>query len=407
MQVKWKKNKNLKPSIILEKINAIKIVGEDNKVSYSAFEYQNARTALQSMVDFPSNLNILDQESIVSSAIDNVAKHHDLDDKKVINEINNVVKTTLANRELKFHILSTISLEPPFTAKHIKIEGCNIRLLDSSYPKKYKERDELITKHKIEEESTPSDYANLIISLKAKSVQEAVTKGLRALDIQRAVWCLFGNSRMHLMSDEWQPINKIRLGGVHTIHKENGKVATNICWYEPNFEKVKPFSPRHQQAYSKSCKRIMEQLSLSPYSFILKDSLLRYVRALDEKDQNIALIRLWGAIESLAAPAEANYDKVTQRCSFLFKERDYHQQILEHLREYRNSSIHAGDQSGKAKTNCFQLQYYFYHLILFHLGNNELFKNLEEANNFLDLPSSKEILENRKRLIEKALDFRS
>ncbi len=407
MQVKWKKNKKLKPSIILEKINTIKVVDENNRVSYGFFEYQNAITALQSMVDFPSKMYLLDQESIVSSAIENVAKHHDLDDKRVIREINNVVRATLANRELKYHILSTISLEPPFTAKHITIEDCSIRLLDSSYPKKYKERGKIITKHKIEEESAPSGYANLIISLKAKSVQEAVTKSLRALDIQRAVWCLFGNSRMQIMSNEWQPINKIRLGGVHTIHKENGKVATNMYWYEPNFEKAKTFSPSNQQAYRKNCKWMMGKLSLSPYSFTLKDSLLRYVRALDEKDQNIALIRLWGAIESLAAPAEANYDKVTQRCSFLFKEHDYHKQILEHLREYRNSNIHAGDQSGKAKTNCFQLQYYFYHLILFHLKNNGSFKNLEEANNFLDFPNSKETLENRKRLIEKAIDFRS
>jgi hypothetical protein len=118
------------------------------------------------------------------------------------------------------------------------------------------------------------------------------------------------------------------------------------------------------------------------------------------------MIQLWGAIESLAAPSEGNCDSVTKRCAFLFDESQYHEQILEHLREHRNSSIHEGTKSNMSKTYCFQLQFYFRELIFFHLRQSGSFKNLDEANSFLSLPSNPESLLSRKKLIDKAVRFR-
>ncbi|WMO13505.1 hypothetical protein [Pseudoalteromonas piscicida] len=210
---------------------------------------------------------------------------------------------------------------------------------------------------------------------------------------------------MEIFGEQWRPINKVRLGSAHTVHKDSGKVASDNFWYEPNFSSATVFKPQKTDVYARSCKWALERLADIPYGMTLKDALLRYVRALDEKDQNVALIRLWGALEVIAAPSEANYDLVTRRCAFLFAEYAYHKQVLEHLREYRNSNVHSGDQSEKAKSSCYQLQFYFYHLILFHLKNQGEFSSLDEANSFLDLPTKKETLQNKKRLIEKAINF--
>jgi len=210
---------------------------------------------------------------------------------------------------------------------------------------------------------------------------------------------------MEIIGDEWQPINKIRLGAAHTIHKEGGLVATEMFWYEPNFVKAKLFTHSNLGIFSKNSKWAIKQIDKLSYRNIVKDALLRYVRALDERDQNVALIKIWGALETLAAPSESNYDLVTRRASFFFSEKDYHKQVLEHLRDYRNRSVHAGDQSERAKSNCYQLQFYFYHLILFHLRSAGEFMSLEEANNYLDLPLNIDALKNKKRLIEKAIKF--
>lgn len=404
MRVNWKKNKNLNPDIILSKIDSIKTVSEDKKVSYSGFEYQDAMTVLVNMVEFPRHCDGLNHESIVSRAVSNIAKDFTLEKNNVMDEVNRIVKSASATREHKFHLLTSISLSHPFPLKEVVLEEARIRIFGSDYPKKYSGRNELISRHS-GIAGTPKNYAKVIVSLKEKSVKGAATKSLRVLDILRSFWCLFGNSSMEIFGEQWKPINKIRLGSAHTVHKDSGKIASDNFWYEPNFTSATIFKPQKPDIYSNNCKWALKKLADISYSMTLKDALLRYVRALDEKDQNVALIRLWGALEVLAAPSEANYDLVTRRCAFLFAEYDYHKQVLEHLREYRNSNVHSGDQSERAKSNCYQLQFYFYRLVLFHLKNQCEFSSLDEANSFLDLPTKKETLQNRKRLIDKAIKF--
>lgn len=107
----------------------------------------------------------------------------------------------------------------------------------------------------------------------------------------------------------------------------------------------------------------------------------------------------------LTTPGQADYDRLVQRCSFLFKDAEFRRQLLEHLREYRNVNAHAGEESDRARTHCFQLQLYFVELIRFHLRNARLFGSLEEANAFLDLPARKADLERRLQLTRKALKF--
>ena len=405
MKAKWKNNKNLKPRVILAKLESIKNVSEDHRLSFPLFEYKTAMAALQNMVLFPDKTNSLNHESLVSTAIDNIAKNTALTESNVITEINSIIKTELATREHKYHMLTSISLKKPYPSKLIKIEDCQIRILGFNYPKKYTGRKTLINKYNKIKKGTSTNYAKVIVSVKAKSAKGAATAAFRALDIQRSIWCLFGNFLNEQWGNEWNPINKIRLGETHTIHKDNGKIATNEFWYESNFVEAKLFADRDPKEYSKYCKWTLNKLNKLPYKEELKNAMLRYVRALDERDQNVALIQLWGALEAIASPSGANYDLVTRRCAFLFKENDYHKQVLEHLREYRNRSIHAGDQSEKAKINCYLLQYYFKELVLFHLNFSGEFSSLNEANSFLDLPSNKKDLENKKQLIDKAIKF--
>lgn len=116
-------------------------------------------------------------------------------------------------------------------------------------------------------------------------------------------------------------------------------------------------------------------------------------------------IRLWGAVESLVTPRRADYDALVRRCAFLFEDSDYHRQLLEHLREYRNSSVHAGEESDQAKTHCFQLQLYFVEIIWFHLRNSNYFSSLEETTEFFDLPQNIDKLQRLTSLCHRALKF--
>lgn len=405
MQIKWKNRKKLKPSVVLDRINSVKIIKSDGGVSFSGFEFHEYMATLQSMVAFPACMDLSGQESIVSRAVFNVAKQKDLDEKSVLSEIINIRTSELAQCEHCYRVLTAISLKSPYPTTTIHLEGSKIRLLDSPFPKKYVSRDQLIEERGSVSDSTPATYAKVIVNVKSKSKKGAIGTALRVLDIQRAVWCLLGNSKMEVWGDNWLPINRIRLGAVHTLHNVNGTNATDMFWYEPNFVTSRPFSPSDIDQFQKNSQFFFSQLDKSSYSLIIKESLLRYVRALDEKDQNTALLKLWGALEVLTVPNNGKCDLLVRRCSFLFKDREYHRQALEHLREYRNCSVHAGEQDERAKTNCFQLQYYYYRLVIFHLNNAEQFESLEEANSFLDLSNNKDCLDRQRWLLDKAIVF--
>lgn len=405
MRVSWKKNKNLKPEVVLAKLEGAKTVSDDKRVSFSLWEYQEVMSVLVNMVEFPRHCNGFDYGRIVATAVSNIARSATLDKFKVIDEINEIIKLENSTIEQEFHLLTKLSLGKPYPIEEMLLEKAKVKIFSESYPGKFLGRDDVISKHpKISK--TPENYANVIVSLKEKSVGRAATKSLRVLDLIRSLFCLFGNPTMEMFGEQWMPINVVRLGSAHTVHKDSGEIASKDFWYEPNFAPARVFRPSKPEVITKNCKWALEKLEIIPYAPILKDSLLRFVRALDERDQNTAMIRLWGAVEGLLAPSENNYDLVTRRCAFLFDDYDYHKQVLEHLREYRNANVHSGDQSDKAKMNCFSLQFYFYNIIIFHLKNQGEFSTLDEANSFLDLPLDNQTTKNRIRLLQKALKFR-
>ncbi|PKI11175.1 hypothetical protein CXF78_00940, partial [Shewanella sp. 11B5] len=277
----------------------------------------------------------------------------------------------------------------------------------TTYPKKYDCRNEVINNANTKFATEHLGYSKIIVTTKSKTVHGASSRAIRSLDTIRALLCMFSNASMELFGDSYLPINCIRLVEVHSLHNDNGSSAANgTVWFEPGFVIRKPYISKDDKL-KKDLLWSIGRLDECRYSDVLKDGLLRYVRALDESDHNTALLRMWGALECIAAPSESNYDAVTKRCAFIFTEVNYHHQILEHLREFRNKSVHIGEQSEKAKTYCFQLQFYFIQLIMFHLRNTKEFNSLAQANNFLDLPTDKDTILERRRMLDKAIKYRS
>ncbi len=404
MRISWKKkNKNLKPAVILDSIEAIRTVSPEGRISFSGFGLDDALPALQSMLEFPPAAIDVDKSALVWKALSSIITK--LTPIAFESAINTLFTAQNAPVDLDYHILTSVSFWPNGLNQRTTIDGSTIRLLGEEFPRKYGNRIEAIAHAKIPVDPTPKGYTRVVIHVRAKNPYGAVTKALRTIDLQRAILCFLCNYQMEYRGIEWMPINVIRLGGCHTIHYPDGKMATKTVWFEPNFTEAPIYRPAQGSALQKNLSYGLRRLFSSKYTAQLSDALLRYVRALDERDQNNAFIKLWGAVEALTSPGEAKYDLVIRRCSFLYSDIVYHRQILEHLREYRNQSVHAGDQSGAAKVHCFQLQRYFSRLIFFHLANAHEFASLDEANQFLDLPPDKDILLKQKRMRQKALRF--
>lgn len=412
MKGHWKKGGKLKPIVILNKLEEIMTITKDGKVSYSGFSYQGYMATLYSMFNFPDNFSIGRSQGLLNTAISTVAKEGKITEKKVEETFQVLINKELECQEEVFTVLASISIAQPLSSKKISVRSSKVEFFDKKYPRKYKSRNEsdrYIDRVGLALELDQDNYYKVVVTTKAKEKHKAVSQCLENLDLLRAIWSLDANSTMEIFGSNWRPINKIRLGSIHTIHNENGQnIDPEIFWYEPNFVETKLFETEEikDKIFIKNTRTVLRRLKQSKYSEKIENALIRYVRAFDEKDHNVALLQIWGALESLTADEGSNKSKVPQRCAYLYDEYEYHKQTLESIKEYRNKSVHAGDQNDQARTYCYQLQSYFGQLVYFHLKNFKDFNSLEEANSFLDLSANGDALKKQMFMTKKALRFR-
>ncbi|WP_047691473.1 hypothetical protein [Vibrio sp. ZOR0018] len=406
MKVCWKKNKNLKPSVILAKIDSIKTL-IDGTLSFSGFEHHDAITALESMINFPPIAEDLDKHSLVKKTVWEVAKSPKIDHKYFINVLDLNINNSIAKRDNKYFVLTSLSITN-FGIRKFELQNCTIRFYKNSFPRKFKGREALILRRRPYVDVESIGYTKVVVEVKAKSEKLAANMALRTLDLLRGLLSVFCNNSYETYGNKWEPINKIRLGNFHTVHDDVGNVFDETFWLDPSFIQARPHHVKDDKIIAKNLRTIIGKLSKfdRQYYSLLCDALLRYVRAFDEANQNVAVLRAWGALECIAAPNDSNCDAVPIRCSFLYEEHEYHRQILEHLREYRNRNVHAGQENTMAKSYGFQVQRYFITLFLFHISQQGNFTSIDEANRFLDLPPKEASLINLKNLIDKSLKFR-
>ncbi len=410
MDTNWKKSKKFKPGVVLKDLEDHKTVHDGGGMSYDGFfgtfGLDFAASTLTGMVEFPSTLEPKFRSNLVRRTITDVAREETLTPESFIAHLKKLVKDELGKPEKTFHVLTSLSLEKS-NIKHLSVDGTSIRILPYRFPKKYQSRG-TIEFDKQHQFKTSYRYANTIITVKSRHADAAFTKGMDALDLVRAIWNFLTIPRWELGPSDWTPINRVRTGSIHTLHKQNGALAVERYnyWYEPNFVETRPFNAIQHKHFPKNTRFLLKRVHECRYSKQLKTAMLRYVRALDERDSNVAVIKLWSALEALTSPTQANYDQVVRRIAFIHYDHKILLQVLEQLREIRNRNIHAGEELENARFACFFLANCFGALFKFHTGNIDKFSTLDDANNFLDLPVSKTALNKRKVLIEHALKYR-
>jgi hypothetical protein len=397
-----------KPEHVLERISNARSVSPEGGVSFSGFAIYEQAPVLQSMLVFPEVARDLDHASLIWRALSKTRP--DITKDAFLRELNLALSAQLSQRNERFRLIASISMDPRGLPSLIRIGDSRIEFYGYEAPKKFRaSRDEVIKKNsQLEDVVAPSKrYCSVGVEVLAKSPDSAANKALRRLDVLRAIWCLQGNPGMQfsLGGSEFRPINVIRLGSCHTLHTPVGDSATTGMWYEPVYKEAKPFAFKDLDTVLNNTGFAIRGLRSASYGDKIADALVRYVRAFDESDPNTAFVKLWTALEMIVSPGYAEYDKLVERCSFLYQDGVYHRQVLNHLREFRNRNLHAGEVADQAKTNCFFLQGYFQEMVWFLLRNAKFFTSLGEAHDFLSLPTDLKVLTRRGRLLSKAKRF--
>jgi hypothetical protein len=406
MTITWKKHKTLRPAVILKRIEQARQFDKNGQVSFLGFELHGALPALRTMLASSAPGHDFDLAPLMRRAIGQIKGP--LTPDLFVAALNDIRRKDGARKAEYFDVLTSVSMNPQGLSKTTRVGTAVVRLSSTPYPKKYKDRHATVVASRVPVAEAAPGYSTVIVTVEATGARQAARRALRGLDVLRAVWCLLGNFKMEIIGQEWKPINRVRLGPIHTVHKGDTGAASEEVWFEPSFSSAPIFSPSDPRVFQRNVNHVLKRLKRSPYEDVLRDGLLRYVQALDEPNQSNALVKLWSALEilTLGRTSSADYSLMVRRASSVFvpEDREYNEQILEHLRETRNDFVHAGT-SEDAKTSCYQLQYYFFNLMLFLL--NGKFQNLGEAHLSLDLPNDLSILQRRAQLLRAAMKFRA
>jgi len=256
-------------------------------------------------------------------------------------------------------------------------------------------------------EADPHDFCNIAITVSARNVETAASKALRELDLLRGVLCLASNPQIEtiITGSEHKPVNVIRTGSFHTIHIADGTATEGQVWYEPGYVRARVYRPKDPSKLLAHTRALLRALRNEKYGGTIRDALVRYARAFDEKDPDVAFTKAWSSLESLLSPTRADYNCLMSRCLFLYKDKKYHAAILKQLIQHRNSSVHKVADSTLSRIYCYRLQQYLRDTIHFLLANQKFFKDIDEALLFLDSPSSANALERRIALAKRAHHF--
>jgi len=402
------------PSSICIHIDNIKKIDNKGNVTFTGFGFKEFEVILHSMLEFPTDISEYETRRIVSKSLFNVGKKGQINPEKFLKEINFQIGKIRRESIQRYALATSISIDKSSNIKRLFFDN-NIVIFESPLSKSFRpESQKLISKgSKSLLGQFPKNYLHSRIHVSARSIHEASNKALDAIDFVRGIWNWVINRRQYFrysLGGKPKPINKIILGPIHTLHFPNGNIASDsVWWYESSFiESVKPikFNKDELSVLSKSYNFVKESFQRHNYPDLVKHAIIRYTRALDERIWSTAFIKMWGVLELLTDTVGQSYETTVKRASYMFEDRDYNYQVLQHLRKYRNSLIHHDSENSEVESYLYQLKNNVDILLDFHIANRFHFESIQDASSFLSLPLDKLSINKRMSNLEKSLKFR-
>lgn len=398
---KWKSNYS--PHEVTEAFEKAKNLDKNGKVRFQGFDFYDYTVVLNSMVSLNKEIPPLEKRRIINQARYQAGAKGKITTKGLLSEIGNLESQYIKRPLQKYNLVTSISVNRVCKLKRKKIHGCTISFCPF-LPKVYEEGISRIIQHASHSITgeIPTDYMHVKVSVSAKSYDEAADKALDALDLIRGIWNFFENRShyMRISSGKRNPVNKYILGPLHTLHKPDGKLATENWWYDPEYVyQIRPYDPSRVieklYRFESSVRKLIHK---SEYSSEINTAILRYARALDLTSWKDAFLRLWIVLEHLTGMSRNDHYKVVvRRAAFVFRGEKHARQVLNHLKDHRNRTVHSGSENHDIEACMYQLKRFVEALIGFHLRNKYGFKSLADASRVLGLPCDRQELRKKRK----------
>lgn len=329
---------------------------------------------------------------------------------RFLDAINRLEREYLSSPEVTYVMLTQVSIGSRITLPRVRIDGVTI-----TFPSSVKSRF-LLAREKLLERAVhglharlPDRYRWVRASVKAKSIHAAAGRAMESIEYIIALWNLGLN---RIKGTRWtmgrrEPVNEIALAPVHTLHLPSGSGASEIWWYHPDYVGARKVYSSDFRWVVKFANDIRCRIDRLKYAKRLKDCVRYYGRAMSESNWLLAFSLLWQALEAATNASPGGSKHTVRRASFLFDDIEYHTKVLEDLQTCRNELVHAQKDPKSLETKIYILKRYIEAAIVFHASYAGQFESLDEAVQFLDLPTDPTLLKRRLWLVESAKRFRS
>jgi hypothetical protein len=345
------------PKAVLAELGEIATLTPEGKVQWSGFIFKQLEFALRSIsvVLCPdgNELNDDDAWKIMHAAV--VATTKKTGGKKALNEsavlraADEEAARFFRGQEKPYLLVSSMSVDAvPF--KRVEIIGCQILPLVSRVSFPYPAH----ARHfrAVSEHLKSSKYQFLKVLVAGRSIHEAADRAMTALTLLRGLWSLsatYGSWSISFGGVRDKPIGVIHPGPIHTLHHRDGKLVGDIFWYnreaQADRELYKPKNDEWQKIEGNR-RWFSHRLKKLPFRNEVEQLLVRYARALDQSDHDVAFLQMWSILENVTDTV-GNYDETVKRAVWPYQERQLMRDYLECMRSRRNLYVHAS-KTGEA-----------------------------------------------------------
>ena len=390
---------------------SLRTKGEDGEIAFGGFKFDDLETVFFTSIKWDESLSEYERERIAFKAPFKAGEAGKITAKTLLSALGELEKEILSAKPTDFIVVFSISLRyRPFLTS-IKVDDAQIEFFQT-LPK---EIDRTPIRHPLhlgDLVEIPDNYSVVTVKVSSKTIYAAYVRALTALEVLRGIWNGNINSKTDMTlriggTRDFKPINKIRLGPVHTVHLPDGSLATKEWWYQSRFEAGDVEDLTNEwEIFQNNSSFFLDRYHALPYKQQATDMWIRYVNAFDHTDRDATFLQLWSLLELLTGTNGERYDETIRRTLFICEEREFHRLILEHLRDRRNAQVHQADGSSKVEQHVYQLKRYVEELLRLHHACCGRFKNMAEIGEFLSLPDNPAVLRERRRLYGQALVFR-
>lgn len=396
-------------TIILELSKASRV--RNGKVSFSGLRFREHIAVLTSMLSLDKGIPAHEKMSLVQRAVFASARTK-LDAESLRLHAMREVQLYLQVPPKRFKVAGTISIPRSFARRRFMVGGSGITVRSNFSRDIQLARDEISDRSWASSETgeKSSRFSTFVVEIDARSEQEAIDVGLERLDLLRGLLNFARNRRILTRESfgEREPLNRIVVGTMFSIHNNDGTLAKDAWWTDP----TPATPPRSFMGVSQlsvtlhESRKLRVMLARCAYHRDLSSAIIRYCRAMDSVDWHYAFLQLWSVLEFLTGTGPRDNHSVTvKRTAMLFSDEAIVVQYLNHLRDYRNRAIHSGHQSHDPESLFMQLKRFVEHLLKFHLVRAGEFSSIAEAAEFMSQSSNAEELRARIRKLKKVLRF--